>query len=138
ERQQQLARRRVFGDGVEAGIRQVNLAGRVDPDAMRGGSHVAPAADLVPISVEDQDVPDAAQDGADRAVLPGVTAAGIDPAARVDADIGDRAADRHLGPILYNFVLVIAEPDTLRHGSPPPVGSVVASLGASRSLVSIP
>src|SRR5262245_24327112 len=138
ERQEQLARRRVFGDGVKAGIRQVNLAGRVDPDAMRGGGHVAPAADLVPISVEDQDVPDAAQDGADRAVLPGITDARIDPAPRVDADIGDRAADCHLGPMFYYFILVIAEPDTLRHGSPPTVGSVVSVLHARRSLVSIP
>jgi hypothetical protein len=81
----------------------------------------------VPIPVEYQDVPDAAQDVADRAVLTGVADARIDPAPRVDADIGDRAADLHLGPIFYHFILVIAEPDALRHGSPPASVGTVSS-----------
>ena len=92
-RKQHLAGRRVFGDGVEAGIGQINLASRVDPDAMRRGGQVAPAADLVPIPVEYQHVPNAAQDVADRAVLARVADPGVDPSPRVDADIRNRAAD---------------------------------------------
>ena len=138
KREEQLAGRRVFGDGVEAGIRQVNLASGVDPDPMRLGGQVPPTANLVPIAVEYEDVPDAAQDGADRAVLTGVADARVDPAPCVDADIGDRAADRYLGPRFYHFILVIAAPDTFRHGSPPTVGRAVASLRVRESLRSIP
>jgi hypothetical protein len=138
DRQQHLAGRRVFGDGVEAGVSQVNLAGRVDPDPMGRGSQVAPAANLVPIPVEHQDVPDTAQDVTDRAVLAGVADAGVDPSPRVDADIRDCAADLHFGPMLHHFVLIVPESDALRHGSPPTVGGAVSSLHASGSLVSIP
>src|SRR5439155_7847931 len=89
ERQQQLAGGRMFGDGVEAGVGQVNLAGLVDPDAMRRGGQVPPTADLVPIPVEYQHVPDTAEDVADRAVVAGVADAGVDPAPCVDTDIRD-------------------------------------------------
>ena len=138
DRQQHLAGRRVFGDGVEAGVGQVNLASRVDPDAMRRGGQVAPAADLVPIPVEYQHVPDAAQDVADRAVLARVADAGVDPSPRVDADIRDRAADLHLRPMLHHFVLVVPESDALRHDTSPTVGGAVSLLCASGPLLSIP
>src|SRR5438270_626402 len=122
----------MFGDGVEAGVGQVNLASGVDPDAMRRGGQVPPTADLVPIPVEDQHVPDTAEDGADRAVLAGVADAGVDPAPCVDTDIRDGTADLYFGPMFHHFILVIAEPDALRHGAPPAVGE--AHHGPCRTL----
>src|SRR5262245_61747027 len=104
---------------------------------MRRGGQVAPAADLVTIPVEYQHVPDTAQDVADRAVSAWVTDASVDPSPRVDADIRDRTANLHLGPMLHYFVLVIPVPDALRHGSPPAVGSIVSKHRASRFVVSI-
>ena len=59
------------------------------------------------------------------------------PGVDVIADIRDRAADLHLGPMLDHFVLVVPEPDALRHDSPPAVGSLVSELRTCRSLASI-
>ena len=84
------------------------------------------AARGVPIPVEYQDVPNAAQNVADRAIIARVADAGIDPSPRVDADIRDRATDLHLGPMLDHFVLVVPEPNALRHGSPPAVVGAVS------------
>src|SRR2546427_648011 len=56
----------------------------------------------------------------------------------VDTDIRDGAADCHLGPIFHHFILVIAEPDALRHGAPPAVVDAVSSRRARGSWVSIP
>src|SRR5262249_11889072 len=104
---------------MEAGVGQVNLARRVDPDPMRRRGYVAPAADLAPIPVKYEHMADAAQDVTDRAILAWVAHASIDPSPRVDADIGDRAADRYLGPILYHLVLIVPKPYALRHRAPP-------------------
>ena len=55
---------------------------------------MAPAADLVPIPVEYQHVPDAAQDIADRAVSARITDAGVDPSPRFVAQKGDFLVSR--------------------------------------------
>src|SRR5262249_16376918 len=60
KRQQYLAGGRVFRDSVQAGVGQVNGGGRVDADPMRRGRQVPPTANLVPVPVEHQDVPNAA------------------------------------------------------------------------------
>src|SRR5712691_7884007 len=130
---------------VAAGFGGVKGAVHVHPGAMDAASDelprrlalLPPAPDLGPVALPDLDA-GAAQDVTDRAVLARVADAGVDPSPRVDADIRDRAADLHFGPMLHRFVLIVPESDALRHGSPPTVGGAVSSRRASGSLVSIP
>src|SRR5207248_2834249 len=96
--QQHLARWRVLGDGLKAGVGEEDLVVLIGPQPVWRRSEIAPVADLSAVAVQHDHMAHAAPAGPDGTVRLRVAHTDVDAALRVAGHIGRRALDLDPGP----------------------------------------